>query len=75
MAKKEYGVKLVGLEDVHDVDCVIVAVAHNEFKGLGLNKIKNLYCDGADNEKVLIDVKGIYKVKDIEMTGIRCWRL
>jgi len=35
-AMREYGVTLTKLEDVKDADCVIVAVAHNEFKSLSL---------------------------------------
>lgn len=34
VAKKEYDVDLVKLEEVYDVDCVIVAVEHKEFKAL-----------------------------------------
>ena len=33
-AMREYGVQLHGMEDAKDADCVIVAVAHKEFKAL-----------------------------------------
>ena len=39
-AKIEYGVTLTAIEDVSDVDCVIVAVAHNEFRELDLAVIR-----------------------------------
>ena len=42
-AMHEYGVTLTKLEDVKDADCVIVAVAHNEFQALRLNDIKKLF--------------------------------
>ena len=74
-ALQEYGVKLTKLEDVRDADCVIVAVAHNEFKELKLEDIKNLYRFGADAEKVLIDVKGLYKIDDLSNSGLQWWRL
>lgn len=74
-AMHEYGVKLTNIEDVKDADCVIVAVAHNEFKELGLNKIKELFHGGADGEKVLIDVKGIFKVDELRNSGLQWWRL
>ena len=74
-AMHEYGVTLTKLEDVSDVDCVIVAVAHNEFRALGLERIKGLYCDCADNEKVLIDVKGLYPVAELKESGMAWWRL
>ena len=74
-AMHEYGVTLTKLEDVKDADCVIVAVAHNEFRALALNDIKALFKEGADDEKVLLDVKGLYKVADLEASGMRWWRL
>ena len=75
-AKHEYGVTLTKLADVKDADCVIVAVAHNEFKALSLSDIKALFRkDSADNEKVLIDVKGLYKISDLNASGMKWWRL
>lgn len=74
-AMHEYGVKLTKLEDVKDADCVIVAVAHNEFKALSLNEIKSLFREGDDESKVLLDVKGLYKVKDLQKSGMKFWRL
>ena len=74
-AMHEYGVTLTKLEDVQDANCVIVAVAHNEFRSFVLNDIKALFKDGADDEKVLLDVKGLYNVSDLEASGMRWWRL
>ena len=66
---------LTKLEDVKDADCIIVAVAHNEFRALSLEEIKKLYKDGANGEKVLLDVKGLYKVDELNASGMRWWRL
>lgn len=75
-AMREYGVSLTKLSDVKDADCVIVAVAHNEFRALSLNDIKALFRkDSADNEKILIDVKGLYKIDDLNASGMKWWRL
>lgn len=74
-AMHEYGVTLTKLEDVKDADCVIVAVAHNEFKALSLDDIKKLFKKTADTEKVLIDVKGLYKVTELKESGMKYWRL
>ncbi len=71
----EYGVQLTKLKDVSDVDCVIFAVAHKEFKELGLNQIKCYFKNVPDDEKVLIDVKGLFKVNDLKASGMRWWRL
>lgn len=74
-AMREYGVQLKKMEEAKDADCVIVAVAHNEFKAMSLDDIKKLYrvCD--DSEKVLIDVKGLYKVDDLNASCLKWWRL
>lgn len=74
-AMREYGVKLTKLKDVHDADCVIVAVAHEEFKDMGLKGVKNLFKDVEDGEKVLIDVKGLYTVNELKNSSLRWWRL
>jgi len=75
-AMREYGITLTGLEDVRDADCVIVAVAHNEFRAMKLDAIKKLYrADTEDREKVLIDVKGLYPISDLDASGMIYWRL
>ena len=74
-AMHEYGVKITKLEDVKDADCIIVAVAHNEFKALCLEEIKKLFKACDDSEKVLIDVKGLYKISELQKCGIKYWRL
>ena len=74
-AMNEYGVSLTKIEDVADADCVIVAVAHNEFKALGLEKIKTFFKDAPDDQKVLIDVKGLYKIEELKASGMLWWRL
>ena len=50
-------------------------VCYNEFKALTLDNIKALYRSGDDNQKVLIDVKGLYSVEDLNNSGINWWRL
>lgn len=74
-AMHEYGVKLTSLSEIKDADCIIVAVAHNEFRTLDLDSMKELYKSVPDAEKVLIDVKGIYKVSDLDASGMKYWRL
>lgn len=75
-AAKEYGVELIPLNDVKDVDCIIIAVAHNQFKEIKLDDIKKLYSNNcADDEKVLIDVKGLYSVAELKDSNIMYWRL
>lgn len=74
-AMHEYGVTLTKLEDVKDADCVIVAVAHDEFKSMCLDDIKGLFRNGDDKGKVLIDVKGLFKIEDLDKSNLTWWRL
>lgn len=74
-ALHEYGVELKPMNEAKAADCVIVAVAHNEFKAMSLEEIKVLYKECADDEKVLIDVKGLYKISDLKASGMKWWRL
>lgn len=74
-AMAEYGVALSTMDSIKDADCIIFAVAHEEFKNMSIEDVKNLYRNGDDHEKVLIDVKGIFSVADLKKTDIVCWRL
>lgn len=71
----EYGVSLKELSDVEDADCVILAVAHDDFKNMTLEQIDSLYREGENQNKVLVDVKSILDKKDVEKKGYRYWRL
>ncbi len=74
-AMREYGVQLKSMADAQDADCIILAVAHREFKALQLSDIKAMYKSCADSEKVLIDVKGLFPINDLKQSGMAYWRL
>jgi UDP-N-acetyl-D-galactosamine dehydrogenase len=74
-ALHEYGVELKPLSEAKGADCVIVAVAHNEFKAISLDEIKEMFNECPDEEKVLVDVKGLYRVADLKASGMKFWRL
>lgn len=76
VAKGEYGVKIVPFNEVPKADCVIVAVGHKEFRSLSTMKLKTLFKDElSDDEKVLIDVKSLYRKDELDASGMRYWRL
>ena len=74
-AMQEYGITLTNLDEIKDADCVIVAVAHKDFKEMGIDGVSKLFKDVCNEEKVLIDVKGIYKIKELKASGMKFWRL
>lgn len=76
IAREEYGVDLIPFEDVKDADCVIIAVGHDEFRSLPMDKLKSFFKAGiADDKKVLIDVKSLYRMDELKASGMRFWRL
>lgn len=75
IAKHEYGVDLVAFDQLPKADCVIVAVGHNEFRAMSLMQVKKLFKESPDEEKVLIDVKSLYRMDELKASGMRFWRL
>ncbi|HHX17909.1 MAG TPA: nucleotide sugar dehydrogenase [Clostridium sp.] len=73
--KREYNIELVDINNVKDVDCVVLAVAHNEFRDLTLDQIDALFGDYNDSEKVIIDVKSVLNKNKAEEKGYIYWRL
>lgn len=71
----EYCVKLTKIEDVKDVDCIIFAVAHNEFKTLSFDKLDMLFANSKNEQKVVVDVKGIFNKQEMLARGYAYWRL
>lgn len=71
-AKMLYGVELVDMSEIRDVDAVVLAVAHTEFKSLSMSDIDALYREG---RKIMIDVKGLLDRKEYEAAGYSYWRL
>lgn len=76
VAKKEYGVDLTPFDEVPKADCVIVAVGHSEYRNMSMMLLKGLFKDDLpDDEKVLIDVKSLYRMDELNASGMRYWRL
>jgi len=74
-AKKEYNVDLTDFAEIHDADCLIFAVAHDEFKALSMEQVDKLFGNYPNQEKVLIDVKGIFDRNLVQEKGYQYWRL
>ena len=76
VAKREYNIDLVAAEDVPKADCIIVAVGHNEYRSMSMMKLKSMFKDDTpDEEKVLVDVKSLYRMDELKASGMRFWRL
>ena len=76
VAKHEYGVNLVPFDELPKTDCLIIAVGHNEFRSMSMMQLKEKFKEGTtDDEKVLIDVKSLYRMDELKASGMRFWRL
>lgn len=73
--QREYGIELVDIKEVSDADCIVFAVAHEEFMNMPLDEIDELFGDFDNSEKVIIDAKSILDKAEIEKSGYSYWRL
>lgn len=72
-AKRAYGVDLVPVGEMKDLDCLVIAVAHRQFREMGPGAIKAMLADGPDGRKVVVDVKSI--LDKAEFADYVYWRL
>ena len=66
-AKRSYGVTLTPMEELRDLDCLIIAVAHKDFRELSASDIQKMFRVDGEGTRVLIDVKSILKKDDFPM--------
>lgn len=71
-AMRLYKIKFTKLEEIKNMDAVILAVAHEEFKKYEITDIDLMFGEG---KKVLLDIKGILDRRKYEDSGYSYWRL
>lgn len=74
-AKHEYGLSFTDLADVTDMDAVVVAVGHDEFKNLSMADYDKLFKDIDNSNKVIVDVKSMLNQKEFKSANYNYWRL
>jgi len=72
--EREYGIKLSRLSDIKEMDAVIIAVGHDEFKEMKAEDIAAMFKDTANRGKVMMDLKGIFNRREYEDAGYCYWR-
>ncbi len=70
-AYKEYEIELVDWEDIIDVDAIILCVSHLFYRELQAER----YAEKFDNNRLIIDVKGILDKEAFTAVDIDIWRL
>lgn len=71
----EYGIELVSVSSMRDLDALVLAVAHKEFLKLQMNDIAACYDSASTHQRVLMDIKGILNRQEYESAGYSYWRL
>ena len=70
-ARHEYGVELTPWERLPPAQALVLAVAHRQYRALGVDDFRALLC----NPGVLMDVKSIVDRSALGGNGIEIWRL
>ena len=71
-AKRIYGLTFDTMDAVKDMDAVILAVAHDQFKDLAMEEVDSFFGQG---KKILLDIKGILDKNAYEAADYSYWRL
>jgi UDP-N-acetyl-D-galactosamine dehydrogenase len=74
-AKHEYGLDFIDINNITGVDAVIVAVAHEEFTAFTQADLERLFKNVPNENKVVLDIKGLLNRKEYEAAGYQYWRL
>ncbi len=72
-ASKEYGIELVNLNDLRDLEALVLAVSHDAYRKLDLSEIKTWFRD--PSKALIIDVKGFFDPAELKAKGFLYWRL
>ncbi len=73
-AKRLYGVDIVPwaeMTNMHNLDAIVVAVAHEDFEQMHPDDFNNLYAD----KKIMMDVKGVFNRQEFVNADYCYWRL
>lgn len=70
-AEGEYGIPLTPMDKLKPASAVVLAVAHEEYRGMSANALAGLM----GKSPVLVDVKAVFAARSAEFAGMRVWRL
>ncbi|MCR5356426.1 MAG: nucleotide sugar dehydrogenase [Lachnospiraceae bacterium] len=73
--ERSYGLKLSDVKEAYDADCIVIAVAHEEYRAMTLKEWDGFFKTCDNSQKVIIDIKSILKKDEVLSGGYRYWRL
>lgn len=68
----EYGIQLSDINELNQVDALVVAVGHNEFRELTAQQLKHLL---RSDRPVIADVKSLFNREQLQSAGFTVFRL
>ncbi|WLF83700.1 nucleotide sugar dehydrogenase [Moraxella sp. ZY210820] len=68
----EYGIHLTAMTELKDVDTLVVAVGHHEFRELTAQQLKDLV---RSDKPVIADVKSLFNREQLQAVGFTVFRL
>ncbi len=71
----EYGIKFHNLSEIQNMNAIIIAVSHDDFKKLSFEDIQSFFKNVPNTNKVLIDIKSILDRNLYEELGYNYFRL
>ena len=72
ITKDLYNIELINKKELKNLDIIIFAVSHNEFKNISINQLNKMF---KTNVKIVIDLKWIFDEKKLLDNGFVYWRL
>ncbi len=70
-AMQEYGINLIAFDDIKSADAMVLAVAHSEYVNMGAGRLCSMVKKGG----VFMDLKSLFKRREIKQLGLIDWRL
>ena len=72
---RTYDYPLSDESEAYEADCIVLTVAHNEYKERSLADWDKFFKDCPASEKVIVDVKSILNNAEVRQAGYTYWRL
>lgn len=72
-AREELGIELCPMDDLRELDCLILAVGHDEYRDIPLDEIAGWFADPAT--ALIVDVKSFFNRQRLDELAIDYWRL
>lgn len=73
--QRTYGYSLSDEKEAYDADCIVLTVAHKEYRERSLKQWDSFFKNCPKEEKVIVDVKSVLDNAEVKKEGYTYWRL